>query len=99
MLRMVGWGVVGEIFGFVVLFGLFLLATPRHAPDFGIFVVFAVMGAIPVAAIAVFFAAVSAIRNEIRELSRQIEGFAFLEERLATGSSVQFRSSQGPSRD
>lgn len=73
MARMWISALIGAVVGFVVLMVMFLMCTPPGPPERGIWFVFSIMGAIPVAAIASLFAAVSVIQAELRETQRAIK--------------------------
>src|SRR5262245_51544164 len=73
-LQMKTSAVIGAVIGFATFMFLFFAFDP--GPDRGILVVFSIMGALPVAAIAALFAAVSEIQGEIRKLRREVERYS-----------------------
>ena len=72
--RMLIWAAFAWGAGFAVLLISFMLVTPPPPhPDRGLWVVFSLMGAVPVAALAALFTAMRVIQEEFRTLRREMD--------------------------
>jgi hypothetical protein len=71
MRRMLLWTLLGGggFVGFVVLF----YAAAPHGPERWLFVVFALMAAVPVAVLGTILAALMALRDGLNEIRRELE--------------------------
>lgn len=81
MRRIIIWPTVATIVGFVVFVFLFQ-STVHGGPERGIFMVFALMAAIPVGIFAAVFAAFHILRDDLASLRREVERLQKLEDLL-----------------
>ena len=93
MARALIWAAVAGFLGFVLFSGLFYIAAP-HGPDRGLFIVFALMASIPVAAVAAIFGVLQSIVEELHDVRREVQRLRRIEElaRVAADRSVQFKA-------
>ena len=72
MKRMLIYALVGGFVGFVIFWILFALATREQGNEHSLWIVFSVMAAVPVAALAALFSAVHILQDELRETRRAL---------------------------
>jgi hypothetical protein len=72
MLRVFTWAGFGGVVGFAVFFKLFGMFAPQNNPDSLLWDVFAIMAAIPVAAVGAVFGAVLTILEKLREMRQDM---------------------------
>jgi hypothetical protein len=73
MKRMIKWTLLSGGVGFVGFAILFYAAAGHAGPERGIFFVFALMAAIPVAIVGAILAALLALRDGLTEIRRELE--------------------------
>jgi hypothetical protein len=87
------WAAVGTAVGFISFNGMFHLAAPRNGSESLLWIVFSVMGALPVAIFAVLFGAIGIIRQDLREIRREIMRLEETQERICIEvSALQFKA-------
>jgi len=97
MTKLYIWAGSGTAIGFIVFLVLFNVAMPRNDPERLLWVVFSIMGAIPVAIFAVIFGAIGIIKKDLDVIRREVMRLKRIEEIISDpAASTQFKSGMPP---
>ena len=95
MTKLYAWAASGTVVGFIAFLVMFNLAMPRPDHERPLWIVFSVMGAIPVAIFAVMFAGFSMIKRDLEAMRRDILRLQKIDEVLMNPDAARTEFSSG----